>query len=382
MRINSIISILRKRKEVKKPRSKRIKYAEALIALKAYQNSELKLTKMIDNVFTPSKSISPKCQLEGCGMNIRYEYILQSKVTDEIIIAGSTCVWVMLGLSEEQIKDFRKVESSIKDFHDMLSWRKDNMDVWEKLKELRKANISKFKPFWEEVEFCRLHPEDERYIRGIDVSYEIKRVEDWKNRNNRPAVTVTTTVNPVQSNSNATPFANIISNIAGTVPTPVTVQTTPQPSKNNHSITGETDENYEKVLVVLKKLTNKHSQNVELKAINTQEESGTLLTMNQIHKIKVEANKDFFETHIKGIQGEEIIYESCDQPIIRIFTESVNSKVVRMYSEDIIAMNDARQIVNMIRKYKKQFNTVLEKFDKDTQKFWRYFRIKHEVILK
>ena len=90
------MSILKRKKEKKR----KMKYVDALRALKAYQNSKLKLVRVIDNGLNPNKSISHKCQVPGCGMNIRYEYVLQSKETTEIMIAGSTCVWELLEMSK------------------------------------------------------------------------------------------------------------------------------------------------------------------------------------------------------------------------------------------------------------------------------------------
>jgi len=356
MRTTSIISQLRNNRRLnRRLKNSRIRYEDAFNALTAYQNSELKIDNVIDNKLTPSKSIANHCQLVGCGMKIRYEYVMKNKIDGTIKVVGSTCVWVLLEMSKEQIKEFVKIENSIKDYHDMIIWRNDNMDVWNKLEELKAADASYYKAFWEEVEFCRLHPEDEEYIRNVDVAYAIKRDQDYKAARfgRRTAV---------QNNLPET-FKDVT-------------------TKNCESITGETDEGYKKVVETLKTLIEKNPKNDILKSMKLQEQNGKVLTLNQIHRIKVEALKDYYETKIKGT-NEQIIYNDCDKKVVDTFQELVNKKEIRMYSEDLETLKDSKQVVHMIRKYKKQFSLELEKTNsKELNKLWGYFRIKHEIILK
>jgi hypothetical protein len=280
--------------------------------------------------------------------------------------------------------EFKRVDFSIREFHEMVLWRKSNMDVWDKLMALKKADVLYYKHFWDEVEYAKLHPEDEQYIREVDLDRALKIDADNKARrfsfNNRSTRIVTSTAAPV--NSNATPFANILSGIVGTAPVTVPV-TTPVISlvANNESITGENDETYDKVIRTLKVLVSRYPQDMTLKSMNEQSNSGIFLTMNQVYRVKVEANKDFYQNKIKGT-SEEVYYNNCDDSVITTFKSFVDDKSIRMYSDDVVAFNNPLNRVKLIRKYKQQFSVALEKTDDQTAKFWRYFRIKHEIILK
>lgn len=378
MRTNSIISTLRRRRALRRSTSRRIKYAEALQMLKAYENGELKLDRMIDNKLNPSKSLSNQCKIEGCGQKIRYEYVLKSKVTDEQIIAGSTCVWVMLGMSDEEIKEFIKIETTIKDFNEMLIWRKSNMDVWNKLGELKAAGLEWFRPFWEEVEFCKLHPEDESYIRTVDVAVEIKASEERKAR--RQAMRAGKVSQPSNSTvvaSGRNPFERVLNSLVGSnapVQTKPTTQNTPVNTKKD-------DDGYKAILGMLATLVNKYPKNDTLVSIKSQADSGKTLTDNQLHRVKVEINKEYYETHIKGTPAE-VEYNNCDKDIQELFTLAAQNKEMSIYMMDMDMLVSSK-LLSMINKYRRQFHDkIIAKSDEKMKLLWKYFRIKHQIIMK
>ena len=161
--------IKRGRKLRNRRRKERIRYDQALEALEIYHNDELKISTVIDNGFFPEKSISHTCQVPSCSQRIRYEYVMENKKNGDILVVGSTCVWELLDMNSEQIKDFNRIERSIKDYHKMLEWSKENPDVVEKLERLKMKDIGFFRPFWEEIEYAPLDAEDTDYIRELDV---------------------------------------------------------------------------------------------------------------------------------------------------------------------------------------------------------------------
>jgi hypothetical protein len=416
MRTNSIISILRKRRALRRRASRRIKYAEALQLLKAYENNNLKIKTLIDNKLQPNKSISNKCTLDGCGHPIRYEYVLVTIDTGIEKVVGSTCVAVMLDLSKEQIKEFSKIETTMKDFHDMLLWRKTNMDVWEKLQEIKKLNLEWFKPFWEEVDFSRLHPEDEDFIRSLSIDEAIKYNEDKKpivgNTLKRtrgpnkpkvttPTVTQTITTPPVTQTltpsvdpiivSNGNPFEIILNEIMSTVDTQTNTQTNTQTSTQTSTQTNtppvdtqtqaQKEEQYKVLVGMLGDLCKKYPSSTLLASIKTQHESGKTLTENQLYWIKVWINDDYFQTKIKGTPREDD-YNNCDKPIKDLFVSLVESKDIHIYMMDIDKLYTSK-LVSMISKYKRQFNEkILDMNDINMKNNWMYFRIKHQIILK
>jgi predicted CopG family antitoxin len=344
MRTRSIISVLRRSGRLRRT-SKRIKYTEALKSLKAYQNSKLVIEDVIDNVRHPKKSISKKCQLEGCGSVIRWEYLLRSKETNDTIVAGSTCVWVMLGLSEEEIKVFQKMEYSIKAFHDMLAWKSENEDVYDKLMKLKENNVWFYRPFWEEVDYCRLHPEDTDYIRNIDVDYEIQK--HLKKLEKRSSV------------------SKVIDKV-----------------KQASQIENK-DPNYNLIVNKLKLLANKYLSDTLLQSMVLQVNTGRDLTDNQIHKVKALINLEYFYNTIKGTP-KETAYNECDSFIITLFRDLVESRDIKIYYMDIQKVNTANGVRAMIVKYKRQFHDYLVEHDTDKAmlEYWKYYRIKHEIIMK
>lgn len=338
MRKNSIISELRKKGRVRRLRSHRIKYSDALQKLKAFQNNKLIMIGMVDNNLSPNKSISNRCQVDTCKKRIRYEYKLMHKDTKDLIIVGSTCVGHMLDLSVSDVKDFTKVDKSIKDFHAMLKWKNDNKDVYDKTKTLEKLDIKWFTPFWEEIKYCPLHPDDTVYIQGIDMDKEIDRNNL---RGKSKVVTVTSSVKTI----------------------------------NNTAVVNE---HYGRILSYLEELFIKYPKDSALASMRIQVNVGKVLTDNQQYTIKCLVNQDYFKTKIKGTP-QEVLYNSCDKDIVRFFQEKVSDKSVKIYFLDVDDLYTIK-VSALINKYKKQFDSLLLNTPK-LKTLWKYYRIKHNIIL-
>lgn len=175
MRTTPIITIIRKYGLTSKrlnPKN-RIKYEDALRLVKQYENSELKIDSVIDNTRKPTHN-GCHCGLPGCGQRIRYEYILKSKDAgnDTELVAGSTCVWPTLGMSELQKKEFFKLDTAIRDHYALLDWKDANKDVVDKLERLKAIKANYYKAFWEEIETAPLLDEDTEFIKGVDLAKE------------------------------------------------------------------------------------------------------------------------------------------------------------------------------------------------------------------
>jgi hypothetical protein len=339
MRDTSIISKLRKKGKLRRLSSSRIKYSDALQRLKAFQNNKLIIVGMVDNNLSPTKSISNKCQVDSCNRRIRYEYKLMNKDTKELIIVGSTCVGHMLDLSVGEVKNFNKLDKSIKDFHAMILWRKDNKDVYDKLITLEKHNIKWFTPFWEEIKYCPLHPDDTAYIRGIDLDKEFKRNKVILG--NKATVVVTSSCSKVKT-------------------------------------TAVIDEHYGRVLSYLDELFSKYPKDSMLLSFKTQIDSGKVLTENQQTHIKYRVNKEYFDTKIKGTP-KEVLYNNCDKDIITTFQQHVDAKLIKIFYLDLDVLY-TNKVLDLIKKYKKQFDKSLDK-DPKLKELWKFFRIKHNIIL-
>ena len=384
----SIISRLRGGPFRRRKSSNRIRYREALQALKAYQNSELELVRMIDNYLFPSKSLSCNCQLDGCHQRIRYEYVMRSKITKDIVVVGSTCVWIMLGLSEEEIKKFEKIESSIKDFHKMIEWRKNNMDVWDKLMQLKKSDLKWFQPFWEEVEYSPLCDEDTNYIRSIDVDREIQKEKDRLERKNR-IKNMGKSINTVGAGVVDNPFSKLLDNIESNSSSKSSSSSNSSSSNSNSNSSNSSnssnvvvDENYNKMLGLLDVLVRNNPSNDFLLSLKSQSDKGKILTKNQLNRIKVEVNYEYYRNTIKGTSSE-VEYNSCDDDIKSLFRNYVDSKKIHIYYMDIDNVNSVGGIRDMIYKYRRQFDTLINNGGDDKiKRYWKYFRIKNEIILK
>lgn len=185
VRTRSLVSIIKKygwslkRKWQKK---NRIPYKEIVRNLLQMEKNELQISEVIDNYLYPEKSKSKHCQLDGCGQRIRYEYVLKSKKTDEEKIVGSTCVWVVMGFSEVEKVRFGKLDNAVRDYFSAQQWKKEHADLWSKLERLKNENFTEFTPFWEELDYVALCQEDTDYIAQIDVDSLIKVREEKRRR--------------------------------------------------------------------------------------------------------------------------------------------------------------------------------------------------------
>ena len=269
MRTTSIVSIIRKYGLSSKrlnPKNK-IKYTDAIKSLTGYESSELKIAEIVDNVLYPNKSVSCNCQIPGCNHKIRYEYILENKASKERIVAGSTCVWPTLGLSELEKKDFMKFEKVVKEYHDMLTWKSENTDVWDKLMKLKDNDFTSYRAFWKEVETCRLTEEDTEYIRSLDVDNMIK-VREEKARKAEELRRMTAEQR------------------------------------------AEEEKAYNKVIDGLYKLINKYPDNSFYLSLVRSVKNGYRLTDSQLRWIKIGCNKIWYEENIKGTQRD--IMDKCE----------------------------------------------------------------------
>jgi hypothetical protein len=259
MRTTPIITIIKRYGLTSKrlnPKN-RIKYEDAINGLKGYENSELKIADVIDNVRFPHKSISCNCQIPGCNHKIRYEYVLEDKKTKEQLVAGSTCVWPTLGLSELQKKDFLKFEKAVKEYHDMLAWKDENPDVVEKLALLEKEGFTYYRPFWNEIQHCRLTDMDTDYIRNTDVNKMIQQREERKQR--EEAI-----------------------------------------RKEREERERQYRESYNKVLKGLESLTQAYPENAFYSSLARRVDLGVRLSDSQQRYIKIGCNKLWYETNVKG----------------------------------------------------------------------------------
>ena len=324
----SILSRKRKKKRY-------MRYTEALQAMKAYQNNELKLEQVLDLNKTSHMGRSVgggRCQISGCNQWIRWEYHLKSKITGDVIAVGSTCVWTMLELSKEQIKEFEKTERVIKDFHKMLEWRAGNMDVWKKIKEAKNRKIMSLELFWEEVEYAALDVEDTDYIRNLDLEKEEKRWIAEKEKKERMKA-----------------------------------------DKSYVRGKGEPPDGYDKVLKALEALIKKNPGEGFYKSLKEASDRGTL-SDKQIISIKIATNKMYFNEVVK--KDPEIMreYNECDKEVENKFLQYAKDRKLRIYVGDRGKLGS--DVSGMVRKYRKQFHDLMGK-----DKKWKLYRLKHNIVL-
>lgn len=264
MRTVPIIEIIRKYGLTSKRLSpkNRIKYEDAVNAVKQYSTSKLEIKDVLDNTRVASHNRC-HCGLPGCGQRIRYEYILENKDNNEEIVAGSTCVWPTLGLSELQAKDFFKYDEVIRSHYQLADWAEQNKDVVEKLIRLKDNNVTYFKAFWEEIENAPLLDEDTEYIRGIDVDKEIEKVL----------------------------YREKFKNVA--------------------------DKDYDRAVSYLPELLTHFSNNNMLLSFNSIVNSGRKLTGNQFRWLKIMVNRMWYDTKIKGTSSD--VMSSCESILDPIF---------------------------------------------------------------
>lgn len=314
MRTTSIISIIRKYGlSSKRLNTKnRIKYEDAIKGLKGYESAELKIADIIDNTLTPRRSVSHKCQIPGCNHNIRYEYILENKMSGDRIVAGSTCVWPTLGFSELEKKEFKRFEKALKDYHDMLTWKEENKDVVDKLMKLKEADMKYYKAFWKEIESCRLTDEDTEFIRSLNV-------DDLIRRRNEKARKVEE----------------------------LRRMTVEQRKKK--------EEEYEKILEGLQKLLKRCPDSRFYKSLDNSVKAGYRLSDRQIACIKNDCNKVWYEDNIKGTDKD--IIKECDnilKPILMKYGYRGNNdeESIRRVNESISSEDNTMRLAWSLYKVK------------------------------
>ena len=319
----------------KRKKKRYMRYVEALQSMRAYQNNELKLEMVLDLNRHPGMSIGGgRCQISSCNQWIRWEYHLKSKITGDIIAVGSTCVWTLLEMSKEQIKEFNKIEGVIKDFHKMMEWRRGNMDVWDKIRQAKNRGIMSLEPFWEEVKYAMLDDEDTDYIRSLDLNKEEDRWRVEKENKER-------------------------------------IERAKAYKKNTKK---EPPEGYEKVLKALGALTDKYPKEGFYKSLKEAANRGTL-SDKQIASIKIATNKMYFEEVVKKDAKLMNIYRNCDGEVEKEFLKLAGEGKIKIYSGDRV--NIEQKAEKMVRKYRKQFHKFIGKDVK-----WRLYRLKHNIILK
>lgn len=182
MRSTPIIDIIRKYGLSSRRLSPRahIKYEDAIKKITEFESASLKIVDVIDNGLFPSKSISCRCQMPGCNHRIRYEYVLENKISKDRVVAGSTCVWPALGFSELQVKEFKGLETVLKEHHALVEWSNEHPDLIAKLNRLKDEGFNQFRPFWQELEISRLTDKDTEYLKTVDVDELIQKREEEK----------------------------------------------------------------------------------------------------------------------------------------------------------------------------------------------------------
>lgn len=296
-----------------------IKYEDAIKGLESYENGELKIVDVIDNVLFPARSVSNHCQVPGCNHPIRYEYVLENKVTKERFVAGSTCVWPTLGMSELQKKEFLTYEGVVKEYHAMLWWRNANPDVVEKIEKAQRANLNQFRPFWQEIDHSPLLDEDTEYIRNTDMDAIIaakeereKKAREWREMSQA------------------------------------------QREQRNAE--------YQKVLTALDGLIKADPKNEFYASLKWSSERGRL-TDKQIRCIKVDCNKRWFKTNVEPNPVKMAIYKDCDI-------------IVR----PILDKHDIDCPYTMSSKAIQAINAVFETLDSRMRLAWNCFKVKHEIV--
>lgn len=319
MRTTSIISIIRRYglSSRRLSSTNRIKYEDAIKGLEGYQNSELKISKVIDNKLFPNESISCRCQIPGCNKHIRYEYVLENKLSHAIIVAGSTCVWPTLGLSEIEKKDFLSYERAVKEYHDMLEWSKDNKDVVDKLKLMESERLNQFRPFWEEIRYCRLMDEDAEYIRSIDVDRIISRRDEEKRKK--------------EEYRRMTEQQRIAA-----------------------------DEAYSKVVSALETLARTYPNNNFYKSLSRQVSCGRKLSDRQIFCIKNGCNWMWYNTKIKGTDKD--CWKTCEE----IAKDIINASGVQL--------SPTKEAIE-------RGNNISKSYPSNIQLAWNVYKVKNELVL-
>lgn len=255
-----------------------------------YENSELRIDEVLDNTRKTSHN-NCHCGLPGCGQKIRYEYILKSKTDPEAneLVAGSTCVWPTLGLSELEKKDFFKMDAAIRDHYALLDWKDEHQDVLDKLEVLKQNNVTYFKAFWQEVETAPLLDEDTEYIRKVNVEEEVAKVK----------------------------YAEKFRNIDW--------------------------ETYRKAVSYVDELRAFYPNDSFVQDICRVARSGRRLSGNQFRWLKVLVNRMWYDSKVKGTDRD--IYNTCEDYLTEVFdrnnfTSHSDLVAVARVEEDVVRTND------------------------------------------
>lgn len=350
MRTKSIISVIRKYGLSSKrlsPKS-RIKYEDAIKGLKGYQNSELEIIDVVDNYMFPARSRSTVCQVKGCGKSIRYEYTLRNKIDNLTIVAGSTCVWVMLGLSDLEIKSFKGLEEAIKEYHALYAWREANPDVCEKLNSMKDAGLMKFRPFWREVENCRLLDEDTDYIRSIDVEKLLRSKEEEKALEDARK------------------------------------QKMEEQLKASEPERLAEKEAYDKVLEALDVLLEKNPHNDFFNSLKAQSKGRWGLSLKQIRAIKLNTNKAWYEDTIKGTVKD--CWKDCERMVVPFIKGIIISKKMEVsdYEMDAIKAGDDNQIPVICMRHLKDLNKLFKEdmtLAGGVKLAWNVYKVKYSLVV-
>lgn len=298
-----------------------IKYEDAIKGLESYESGELKIVDMIDNVLYPHKSVSDHCQIPGCNHPIRYEYVLENKLTHERIVAGSTCVWPTLGLSEIQKKEFITYETVVKEYHAMLEWRNNNPDVVEKIEKAKQANLYRFKPFWQEIDHAALLDEDTEYIRNTDIDKIVAAKEEADRKANEWRMM-------------------------------------------SEAEREKRRQEYQRVVDALKGLYDSNPNNEFYASLQAQVCRGRRLSDKQVRCIKVACNKKWFNDTIKPNPNKMAVYDICDSLVA-----------------PVLAQHQVGTPKDMPSKLIQTINTVVQGMDKRMQLAWNCFKVKYEIVM-
>ena len=337
MRTKSIISIIRRyglNSRRLSPKN-RIKYAEAVASLKSYQNSELSIVDVIDNQWHPHLSRSHICQVPGCGMHIRYEYVLRNKEDNSEFVAGSTCVWVLLGLSELEIKNFKGLEEAIKEHRDLEVWKQANPDIIEKLEKAKLHNMVKFGPFWREIENCRLTDEDTEYMKSVSIDAileaEAKRAEEKAKR--------------IEEAKKAEALKVSVPNIS--------------------------EVEYDRVVKCLDELSNKFPTNSFFDSLKAQISYGKVLSLKQVQAIKASYNRTWYDEHVKGTAQD--MWSSCESFVIPYFVKVLGIDTSKLSVEGVLMSKDLKELNTLVKE-----DTNLTEANRNA---WATFKVKYRMVL-
>ena len=303
----------------------RIKYTDAVKGITKYESADYTLDGVIDNKLEPNHSISCNCQIPGCNMRIRYEYVLKDKKSGNKVVAGSTCVWPTLGMSELEKKEFLSYDKAIKEHSDLLEWEKANPDVVAKLDRLKGLSLHQYRPYWEEIEYSRLMDEDTEYIRNLDVDEIVRRLEEAKRVKEERR------------------------------------RKEEEYRKASDEEKKRLDDEYNRVLQGLDSLIENNPDSAFYKSLKSQVRYGRKLTEKQCDCVKRGVNQLWYDTKIKGTSSD--VMKSC---VSVVHAELSNLKV----SFDFSNKDDIRKATSLF-----------DRMDPAKRMAWRLYRVKMGLVV-